>query len=86
MMTKLIFLVFFAVLFTLGDAFGQCAMCRATLENNASNGVVSSANINLGILYLLVMPYLAISIIAFLWYKNTKKNLEKKQTYGGFAR
>ena len=56
----------------------QCAMCRSTLENNYSNGnPVIAAGINTGILYLLSMPYLAIIIIGYLWYKSSK-NASKK--------
>jgi hypothetical protein len=56
----------------------QCAMCRSTIENNYSNGDPGiAAGINTGILYLLSMPYLAIIIIGYLWYK-TSKNASKK--------
>ncbi len=51
----------------------QCAMCRSTLENNYSNGNPGiAAGINVGILYLLAMPYLAVSILGYLWYKSSK--------------
>ena len=51
----------------------QCAMCRATLENNFSNGNPGiAAGINTGILYLLCMPYLAVLVIAYFWYKSSK--------------
>lgn len=53
----------------------QCAMCKATLENNISNGHIGiAAGINFGILYLFVSPYLFISILAYLWYRTSKKN------------
>jgi len=53
----------------------QCAMCRATLENNVSQGDIGiAAGINFGILYLLVIPYLAIGIIAWFWYRASKRN------------
>ena len=56
----------------------QCAMCRSTLENNYSNGDPGiAAGINTGILYLLSMPYLAIIVIGYLWYKSSK-NASKK--------
>lgn len=56
----------------------QCAMCRTTLENNYSNGNPGiAAGINTGILYLLSMPYLAVVVIGYLWYK-TSKNASKK--------
>jgi hypothetical protein len=55
----------------------QCAMCRTQLENNVSNGSPGiAAGINVGILYLLVMPYLAILVLGFFWYKSSKKNGE----------
>ena len=58
--------------------FAQCAMCRSTLENNYSNGDPGiAAGINTGILYLLSMPYLAIIVIGYLWYKSSK-NASKK--------
>jgi hypothetical protein len=50
-------------------------MCRATLENNVSTGEIGiAAGINTGILYLFAAPYLVIGTIAFLWYRNSKKN------------
>ena len=55
------------------QASGQCAMCRSTLENNFSNGNPGiAAGINTGILYLLSMPYLAVMVIGYLWYKSSK--------------
>jgi high-affinity nickel permease len=64
------------------QAIAQCAMCRASVETNLAEGGNSiGAGINTGILYLLVMPYLIIMIVAFLWYKNSKKyyaNLQAK--------
>jgi hypothetical protein len=60
------------------SSLAQCAMCRSTLENNYSNGDPGiAAGINTGILYLLSMPYLAIIIIGYLWYKSSK-NASKK--------
>ena len=68
-------LLLIAFLFMSGplDTAAQCAMCRSTLENNLSNGDPGiAAGINTGILYLLVLPYLAAIIIGYLWYKSTK--------------
>jgi hypothetical protein len=64
--------VIFVVLHA-ADLSAQCAMCRSTLENNVSNGNPGiAAGINMGILYLLVLPYLAVMVIGFLWYKSTR--------------
>ncbi|MFM7195681.1 MAG: hypothetical protein ACKOYP_13000 [Bacteroidota bacterium] len=57
------------------SAQAQCAMCRATLENNVSQGNIGiAAGINFGILYLLVIPYLAIGALALFWYRSSRKN------------
>lgn len=59
-------------------SFGQCAMCRASVENNVSNGDTSiGAGLNSGILYLFVMPYLLAAVIGYLWYKSAKKKKAK---------
>ena len=57
------------------EVSAQCAMCRATLENNVSNGNPGIAlGINFGIMYLFFTPYLAIGVIAYLWYRTSKSN------------
>lgn len=66
------------------QASAQCAMCRSTLENNFSNGNPGiAAGINTGILYLLCMPYLAVLVIAYFWYKSSKN--ANKGFSGGIA-
>lgn len=67
------------------SAWAQCAMCKATLENNISNGNIGiAAGINFGILYLFVAPYLAILALGVFWYRTSKKN-EAKQTSSHLA-
>ena len=74
---KILTLIFFVLIGT-ASASAQCAMCKATLENNISNGHIGiAAGINFGILYLFVSPYLFISILAYFWYRTSKKNAEK---------
>lgn len=68
-------LLFFVI--SLGYSLAQCAMCRATVENNVSHGDTTvGAGLNMGILYLFSAPYVALAIIAFVWYRYAKK---KKQ-------
>ncbi len=56
------------------SASAQCAMCRASVENNVSNGETTiGAGLNNGILYLFVMPYLMAMIIGFFWYRSAKR-------------
>lgn len=72
---KRLLLLMLLLLTGLVPASAQCAMCRATLENNVSNGNIGiAAGINQGILYLFFAPYLAVAVIAFFWYRNSKLN------------
>lgn len=74
------------ILLSIAEGYSQCAMCRVTLENNVSNGEAGiGASINFGILYLLVMPYLLIGILAYFWFKRSKANAAKKH-FKGFSR
>ena len=79
-MKKLIVLSFLLMSGIL-SANAQCAMCRATLENNVSNGNIGIAEgINVGILYLFFAPYLAAGVLAYLWYRTSKSNERKEST------
>jgi len=75
-MKKILILCFlFVMLLSQTNTWAQCAMCRATLENNISNGNVGiAAGINVGIMYLFFAPYLAVGLLAFFWYRSTRQN------------
>jgi hypothetical protein len=61
------------------DADAQCAMCRQTVENNLSSGASRiGAGLNTGILYLMSIPYIAMSVVLFLWYKTSRANRAKR--------
>lgn len=81
------FLILFVVVFGFSmEGSAQCAMCRTTLENNVSNGDIGiAAGINFGILYLFAAPYTVIALIAFLWYK-TSKRTSQNESKGSLAR
>ena len=82
--SKYLILIVVVLIFTTSDLFAQCAMCRATLENNVSNGNIGIAEkINYGILYLFAMPYLAVMVIGYLWYKKSKANEQIESNYMG---
>jgi hypothetical protein len=57
-------------------AMAQCAMCRAPLEGNVSDGtfIMSSENLNAGIMILFITPYLLIGTVALFWYLNARKH------------
>jgi ABC-type glycerol-3-phosphate transport system permease component len=46
-------------------SFGQCAMCKATAEAGQENEIEFGRNINYGILFLMIIPY----IILFLLFR-----------------
>ncbi|MEY4610343.1 MAG: hypothetical protein RL246_662 [Bacteroidota bacterium] len=61
------------------DATAQCAMCRTTVESTISNGRSNIATgLNTGILYLLSAPYLAVAVVAWLWFRQSKKEQQAK--------
>ncbi|GCC52963.1 hypothetical protein SanaruYs_32040 [Chryseotalea sanaruensis] len=76
-MKKLVALILLLVS-SASEIVAQCAMCRTQLENNVSNGDPGiAAGLNIGILYLLIMPYLAIMVLGYFWYKSSRKNASK---------
>jgi ABC-type glycerol-3-phosphate transport system permease component len=46
-------------------SFAQCAMCKATAEAGQANEIEFGRNINIGILILMILPY----IILFLLFR-----------------
>ena len=68
------------------NALAQCAMCRGSVESQVSAGDTSvAANLNFGILYLFFTPYLVVGVIALLWYRASKRNVNKIQARRNFA-
>lgn len=62
------------------NSFAQCAMCRATLETNVSNGSQEqlASTLNFGIMYLFAAPYLLVATVGYIWYKQSRKPEEHK--------
>lgn len=46
----------------------QCAMCSLTAQNATEHGNQQGKGLNKGIMFLLVIPYLATAGIGILWY------------------
>ncbi len=78
---KKIFLFTFIVLSLLSlDGFSQCAMCRATVESNLSEGRGTiGTGLNFGILYLLSTPYILVAALIFFWIRVGRKELKARQ-------
>lgn len=76
---KKIIASFVLLLISCTMSFAQCAMCRASVESTYSDGhYLNGSGLNTGILYLLVMPYLLVALIAYLWYKGSRKEHAQK--------
>jgi hypothetical protein len=79
MKKKVVFLVLIFIIFSLVDVSAQCAMCRASVETNLSEGRGAiGTGLNFGILYLLSAPYLLIGGLIFLWFRVGKKELKAR--------
>ena len=78
MKNKLFKIAVFATLLavTAPSAIAQCPMCKIGAESNLKNGGTAGSGLNAGILYMLAMPYLLVSTLGFIWYKNRKKESE----------
>lgn len=76
MLRKIIISLLFLILGT-STLFAQCPMCKAAAESSIQGGSTMAMGLNLGILYLLIMPYVFISILFFIWYYNSKKRVVK---------
>ncbi|WKK81774.1 hypothetical protein [Marivirga arenosa] len=77
-MKRVILLLIVFLFINSADILAQCAMCRATVENNVNNGEIGIASsLNFGILYLFAAPYLVVMVIGFFWYRNSKNQKKK---------
>lgn len=56
----------------------QCPMCRMSAESNMKNGGTDGAGLNAGILYMLSTPYLIVGTLAFIWWRNRRKEGEEE--------
>lgn len=72
--TIILFAVLFCIVVLSQDLLAQCAMCKATVNENVITGKGKGQGLNTGILYLMAFPYIIGSVIAFFWYKAYKKN------------
>lgn len=69
-MKNLKYISLFALFFLINSAASaQCAMCRTTVEGDLNQGGSIAKGLNTGILYLMAVPYLAMMIVGYLFFK-----------------
>lgn len=57
----------------------QCPMCKIAAESNLKNGGKTGQGLNKGILYMLATPYLIIGTVAFMWWRNRRKEKDLQE-------
>lgn len=70
---KSIWVILVTLIFCSVEVFAQCPMCRAAAEQNLASGGEAARGLNNGILYLLITPYLIVSLLGLIWYYKYKK-------------
>jgi hypothetical protein len=74
---KKLFVVLFFFALNLA-AYAQCAMCKATAETANQNTSGSLAEgLNSGILYLMLIPYTLLAVIAIVFFRKRIANFFK---------
>lgn len=58
------------------ETTAQCPMCKMSAEQNLKDGGTAGAGLNQGILYMFATPYLIVGVVAFIWYRNRRKDDE----------
>ena len=66
-----VFSILILILLVAVGVYAQCPMCKMTAETNMKNGGMAGRGLNQGILYLLLLPYLAILPSIFIWRQTT---------------
>jgi hypothetical protein len=67
--------LFIAVfLVTLSETYGQCAMCKAVAESGSEEISGIGEGLNLGILWLMMFPYLILGVLGYALYRHYQKN------------
>jgi hypothetical protein len=51
------------------EAWAQCSMCRAVTNSNMQNDDFVGTGLNPAIIYLMILPYVLLSVIAFVFFR-----------------
>jgi hypothetical protein len=77
---RLSLLLVFLLLLGHADLLAQCPMCKMSAESNMRDGGTAGNGLNAGILYMLATPYLLVGTLAYLWWRNKKRNAGDAET------
>ncbi|MFS0491738.1 hypothetical protein [Leadbetterella byssophila] len=78
-MKRFIVITLFLLVSTTTQIWAQCAMCRATVGSNLSEGRNTiGTGLNFGILYLLVIPYLIAGLGVYFYIRAAKQRLKEQ--------
>jgi uncharacterized membrane protein YphA (DoxX/SURF4 family) len=71
-MKKLLLILFLVGFFLMvhSDAEAQCSICNKTVQQM---GKGPAKGFNTGIIYLMLIPYAAIGVVGYRWWKNERK-------------
>ncbi len=53
------------------NAFAQCAMCRTSIESDLKSGGSIANGLNMGIVYLMAVPYIILMIGGYFFFKKS---------------
>ena len=71
----ILFSIIFFTAFFANDLFAQCSICSKTVMQM---GTKPAEGFNTGIIYLMAIPYLAVGVIGYKWYKSNKNTGEQE--------
>ena len=61
-------IILIALLLINFDLMAQCSMCKAVVEANIESGSTHGLGLNQGILYLMAMPYIAVTVFGIFYF------------------
>lgn len=65
--------------FALPGLEAQCPMCKMAVESNLKGGGSAGKGLNAGILYMLATPYVLVGGLAFVWWRNRRRNADTEK-------
>jgi hypothetical protein len=72
-------IILMLVVFSFPELSAQCPMCKMSAESNLKDGGTMGKGLNLGILFLLSLPYLFVGTLGYVWYRNRKNYDESRE-------